>query len=283
MSILQAANIMFLQKYAGQNYDDFGFDTAYFFELIKLMGTPENANLNDLEVDHFKIVSAYFQLLKLEERSISIEQENKALQKAQDHITALRLSLNELKFLGGADTRFFNELSSGTGSAFELNGVRLSDFAGTDKAFVFDEVTSLLYDLQLALEHSKIRRFKAPPKIESTLLIRMTAESPEEFVRRDIASAALESQEEDPKTRYQQLSKEYGKPRQQPLLGFLLELESLWSKYSPLPFSEGRYEPQARQYISRTVDTAQFCLQKMKRDYPYNTVAKKIRAVRESF
>lgn len=282
MNALSELHVQLLKDYGRQNYDEFGFDAAYFETLANLMGVTADVSLENLEVDHFELVSVYFQSKRFEETAVSIEDENKALQKTQDHITALMIALNDLGFKGEIEGRIFKELISGHGSSFEHNGLRLSDLAGPQGPFLFENVVGLLFDLQLALEHSKIRRFKEDPVVESTLLTNIKAKTRAENLKRNVAAAALASQDEDPKERYQRLSKEYGKPRELPLLRFLEEFSVFWLKYSPLPFSEGRYEPDARQYISRTVDTAQFCLKQMNADYPFNTVAKQLRAVRES-
>lgn len=62
---------------------------------------------------------------------------------------------------------------------------------------------------------------------------------------------------------------------------FVEIFEELWNGFSKLPFTEGKYEPDARQNISQTVDAAEFCLRKYGAAYPRSLIENKIREVRE--
>lgn len=155
MDTYSPAHAHMLQQLAGQNYFDFSFDDGYFAELARLMHVPEGTSLFDFADDHFEIVSAYFQYLRFEENWVTNEDENHAIQTAKDHIIALIPSLNELGFSENIRSRVFHELSAGNGSAFEVNGLRLSDLTGDEHGLVFENITSLLRDLCLHLNIAK--------------------------------------------------------------------------------------------------------------------------------
>lgn len=264
-----------LKLRTGRDYDAFGFDDEYFHGLMSHMGiSPETLDFPAFEHAHFELLFAFLRAEKIEKNSVSIEVENKAVTKVQKLAGDLADALIALEQTGQAGLRLHRELLASKGGAFECEGVKIANLLGHAQYQPFDTLTDILFDIRVGLELTKISKPKAlkPPVSEGHTVV------DRDRIVRIVASAGSAV---DPIERYKLGREAHSLPPNFAVLTFVEAFEDMWHQFCDLPFTEAKYEPDARQTISQTVDAAEHCLQKFGAKFPRSLIATKVRTVRE--
>ncbi len=271
--------VEFLKRRSGRDYEDFGFDDEYFGELLALMGAdPGATDRGALELAHFSALSGFLQAERVERRWTSIGDESEALSKVQTLAQTLSAALTELQFKGQAGKRLHTEISAIKNVQFNHNGTTLSDLLGESEFEPFGGVADLLFDLQVGLERAKIQK---PKPLEALRLQGDLATQRQQNDTYWVRRIAAKDIEEAPEERYRRLTRDHALTPNPALVVFVSEFEEMWHAFASVPFTEGRYEKDARQNISRTVDAAELFLRKIGATYPRSLITRKVREVRE--
>lgn len=259
----------------GYELDNFPFDDAYLDALLALLGrSRETVDLDSFALDHFNLLFTFVQAKKIEDGLPTIEQETKALAKAQDLARKLSSALSEIQRTGEAGQRLVEDAQALPRQHFRLGDIALADFASGPPHAPFQPLRALLYDLQTALQRAKLEkpRPSVPP-------LNVPASNQK---ARDDAWTRFDAFSPDLDARYQARLAQHGRTANSALTAFALELWQFWPKYSDRPFTEGRYEGAIRTNNSNTLDFAETCLKAFGAKYARSLIAKKLRDVREA-
>jgi hypothetical protein len=259
----------------GYDLDDFPFDNAYLDALLARLGkSRETVDLGSFAVGHFNLLFIYIQAKKIEDGLPTIEQETKALAKAQDLARKLAMALGEIQRTGEAGQRLVEDAQALPRTHFSLGDVALADFANGPPYEPFQPMRALLHDLQTALQRAKIE--KPRPAIAP-----LNVPASDQHARDD-AWTRFDAFTPDLEARYQARLLQHGRTANSALTAFALELWQFWQKYSDRPFTEGRYEGAIRTNNSNTLDLAETCLKAFGAKYARSLIAKKLRDIREA-
>lgn len=274
---------MILKRYAfqsslvryGYDLDRLPFDDTYLDALLGLLGRRrETVDLDRFATDHFNLLFTYVQAKKIEDGLPTIEQETKALTKAQELARKLVIALGEVRRTGEAGQRLLDDAQTLPRQSFQMGEIGLADFTTGPPDAPFQPLNALLFDLQTALQRAKIEKPRAniPPMNISPL----------DHRARDDAWTRLAAQSPDTEARYLARLAQHGRTANSALTCFALQLWQFWPKYSERAFTEGRYEGAIRSNNSNTLDFAQTCLKAFGAKYTRSLIAKKLRDVREA-
>lgn len=266
-----------LQLRTGHDYEAFGFDDAYFNQLASFMGLDaETLDWEAFLSDHFNLLYGYLQSVALEENQTSITAENKALEKIRKLAGDLTEKLQDIHSVGSAGARLFDEINRFPASSDDPENRNIRMLLG-DPAFApFEEIVIFLNQLQVGLERAKIKQPKPHDQRPPSADVQANYRSHRERILRDFANAT-----DTPSETYQKRQADYNLRTNHALMSFTELFEDMWHEYSPLPFTEGKYEPDAHQHISATVDAAQHILGKLGSPDLRSLIEKKVREVRE--
>lgn len=268
-----------LKMLTGKDYESYGFDREYFHVLLDHMGLDgEIYNFDDFEAAHFETLSTFLQCQQKVEKWSSITVENKALKKVAQSAANLTLALEELHSETLAGLRLHGEIKSDEKGFFQLGGHKLADLLGHREIEPFIGLVQILYDLRKNIERAKIKKKRdlSLPKLPDDKA------NFKEFMRsHSIKKDAFVSSERTEAERYREHVQNHALPVNFALVEFLGAFEEMWHQFSPLRFTEGKHEPDAKQHISRAVDAAEHCLRKFNADYPRSIVENKLRSIRE--
>ena len=143
----------------------------------------------------------------------------------------------------------------------------------------FEGIVGVLNQLQVAVERTKIQQPAPPKKSKPEGGIMISGKSYREAV---IENYAHKTMEDSLELHYKEQRKIYGLRRNHALTRFVEGFEDLWASHSPLQFTEGKYEPDARQHISNTVDAAELILKQFCVPCLRSLIENKVREVREA-
>lgn len=268
----------FFKLHTGKDYYELGFDEPYFLTLLDHMGSsPDQIDIAAFVQAHMELATSYFEAKQVEDRWPSVDAENMALARVQKMAKELSDALHGLESNGQAGQRLHAELAANEQVAFDQAGVTLADLLGDPGHRPFEGVTDLLYDLQIGLERTKIRK----PRAHTAPAI---GDNPKAWDKKQAAHVmtvmAAHSHQDDQADRYRSQVEDHALPANFAVHAFAEGFEGFWGTFSPLAFTEGRYEPDARQRISRTVDAADHCLKAYGETCPRSLAERAIQKVR---
>lgn len=276
---IDPGHVAYLKLRTGRDYESFGFDSEYFQTLLDHMGADQSSlDARQFVSDHFNLLSGYLQAEQHYENRITIEDENKELARIQDQARQLAVTLESLAGYGRAGQRLHQELATLDLHAFRHEETTIAKMLGHFHYRPFGGLSSLLHDLQIGLERAKIAK---PGQKDSPKLTGDPQKDEKAQADHTIRHFAGMGPEGASAENYQARHRANKLPTQTPLATFLLLFREIWDTYSPLPFTEGRYEIDAHQTISRTVDAARHCLDRFGAPHSQSLVASKMREVRE--
>ena len=268
-----------LKMRCGKTYEEFDFDEAYFQELYALMGISDSdVDLDTFAVDHFNLLFGYLQALQHETRQVSITAENKELEKVRKLARDLAEKLGALHSFGFAGKRLFSEIEAFPPNTEDTETPNIRMLLEDPNMNPFGGIIAFLDQLQIGLERAKIKQPKPSEKLTPNIVDQSFDSANKEQFLRNFANSNIEG---DRYENYRKRQAEYSLRKNHALTCFAEIFEEMWFRFSDLPFTEGRYEPDARQSISRTVDAAEHSLRKFGASYPRSLIEKKVREVRE--
>lgn len=268
-----------LKLHTGLDYSAFGFDTGYFETLLQYMGIPkEKADLEAFKLSHLDVLLAFQRAKKVEASWVSIDTENDAVEKVQALAQKLSNELDRLCQTGQAGGRVHAEIASNDQTIFEHDGVKLADLLGHPGHDPFGAITDLLFDLRTGLERAKIKKPKnrKPPKVVQ----RGKKLAPEQRIDM-VQLVAAAGRDETPEELYRKGVEGHALPASYSLWCFAYVFEEMWHQWSDSLFTEGRYEPDAKQRISSIVDAAEHCLRKYGETRPRSLIETNLQHIRK--
>lgn len=272
-------NTVALKPLTGKDYREFGFDDAYFHTLLDFMRIdPDKLDWTRFLIGHRNVLIGFFEAQRNQETWVSIDTENKALAHVQSLALNLSNALEALADTGQAAQRVVTEFQPTDVCSFRHGNVTLAGLLSNPEYKPFRQISNLLFDLRVGLERAKIQK---PTELAEPA---PTGDAKNDAKRQDalkVKDAALATMVEGQKDRFNRLVEGNSLPRNFAVLAFISRFEELWNEFSDLPFTEGRYEPDARGTISRVVDAAEHCLRKLGATNTRSLIVKKVREIRE--
>jgi hypothetical protein len=266
------------RQFGGRDYDELGFDRAFFETLADWVGCSKDENtIVALREEHYFAVQLYFKQKATHEAQVERAKEEKALEHLKRCVAALSFALDDLEESGLALPKLLHSVDTHPAHLGNPDTYPLTGLFGHARYRPFDGIEDILMHLSVAAERAIARKPEDLPKGPTIPNAEISREEIRERITRHLASKSHGS---NPEETYKELKRDWRTPKDFPLAVFTKQFQILWERFSPHLFTGGHNYGGPTSFNSNPVLAIEYCLKVQRTPHTRSSIGNAIQKIR---